>query len=180
MVFLPILFAKPGFSFRNADKKTTPKAFLVDVTICSRTQDVLGCFPFIFASVGRKAGKKHSLSYNTGKIARPNDSAFKIRIQKVLNSILQEVDFSDMSGGTFAVVFSTSRQVEDKRFGSSATSAFAEISVKSHPSMMSVGEVGEEKRDSAHLFVGWNMAQASISPLVHKCKSLKIARITTC
>ena len=75
--------------------------------------------------------------------------------------------------------FSTSRQAREKRFAPSATSVFA-LPFHQIPSFYELcrrnkrGESGTLV--SAHLSIGWVVVQPSVSPLVHKRKSLKTAK----
>ena len=105
----------------------------------------------------------------------------KYAIQKFFHTTLQNVDFSGLRGGTFASFFSTSRPAREKRFAPSATSVLA-LPFNQIPSFYELCRRNERGESgtlvSAHLSIGWIVVQPSISPLVHKRKSLKTARKT--
>ena len=75
--------------------------------------------------------------------------------------------------------FSTSRPAREKRFAPSATSVLA-LPFHQIPSFYELCRRNERGESgtlvSAHLSIGWTAVQPSISPLVHKRKSLKTAR----
>ena len=77
--------------------------------------------------------------------------------------------------------FSTPRPAKEKRFRPSATLALVLV-LHQIPSFYNVcsrnGEGESGTLVSAHLSVGRNVVQPSLSPLVHKRKSLKTARKT--
>ena len=77
--------------------------------------------------------------------------------------------------------FSTSRPAREKRFAPSATSALV-LPFHQIPSFYDICRRNERGESgtlvSAHLSIGWIVVQPSISPLVHKRKSLKTARKT--
>ena len=103
-------------------------------------------------------------------------------IENFFHTILRKTDTSGMRGGTFAVFFfSTPRPARKKMFGLSATSALV-LPFHQIPSCYKFSRRNERGESgtlvSTHLSVGRNVVQPSVSPLVHKCKSLKTARKT--
>ena len=85
---------KTGFFHTKHVSKRFPTAFLVLVTLCSSTLEALSYFTTIFAtSVANTLSARARTTKNTEKC------------QKFFHTTLQNVDFSGLSGGTFAVFF---------------------------------------------------------------------------
>ena len=126
--------------------------------------------------------QKHTLSCNRVKLACTNDSPSKNTQSKNFFIPYSEklilLEWGVVPSPSF---FSTSRPAREKRFAPSATSVLA-LPFHQIPSFYELCRRNERGESgtlvSAHLSIGWTAVQPSISPLVHKRKSLKTARKT--
>ena len=126
--------------------------------------------------------QKHTLSCNMEEITWPNDSSSKNTLSKNFFIPHSKMSiFPDWGVVPSPSFFSTSWLAREKRFALSATSVLA-LLFHQIPSFYDVCRRNERGESgtlvSAHLSVRWIVVQPSISPLVHKRKSLKTARKT--